>query len=61
LSLREDEKQPSKNRLNVSSYSISKSFDAKTPFKKNDVQQKQFLEDFYFNCQKPSSFTICKK
>jgi hypothetical protein len=25
------------------------------------VQQKQYLEDFFFNCQKSSSFTICWK
>jgi hypothetical protein len=57
--LREDERQPSENKLNVCSNSISTSFDAKEHFKKDDVQQKQYLEDFFFNCQKSSSFTIC--
>ncbi len=59
--MREDEEKPFKNRLNVSSNSISNFFDAKKPFKKGDVQQKQILEIFSFNCQKPSSSIICRK
>jgi len=35
--LREDERQPSKKRTNVSSNSISRFFAAKEPFKKDDV------------------------
>jgi hypothetical protein len=46
--LREDEKQLSRKKPNVSSNSISSFFVAKEPFKKNDVQQKQFLEDLTF-------------
>jgi hypothetical protein len=43
--LKEDERQPSKKRPNVSSNSISSFFIAKGPFKKDDVSQKQILED----------------
>jgi len=43
--LKEDEKQPLKKRPNVSSNSISSFFVAKEPFKKDDVSQKQKLED----------------
>jgi hypothetical protein len=43
--LRGDEKQPSKKRPKVSSNSIISFFVAKKPFKKDDVQQKRFLED----------------
>jgi len=43
--LKEDEKQPSKKKPNVFPNSISSFFVVKKPFKKNDVQQKQFLED----------------
>jgi hypothetical protein len=43
--LKEDERQPSKKRSNVSSNSISLFFATKEPFKKDDVQQKQSLED----------------
>jgi hypothetical protein len=42
--LKEYEKQPSKKRPNISSNSISNFFVTKEPFKKDDVQQKQFLE-----------------
>ncbi len=45
--MKEDEKQPFKNRLNVSSYSISNSFDAKKHLKTDDVQQKYFLGIFF--------------
>jgi hypothetical protein len=48
LSLREDEKQPFKKRSNISSNSISNYFATKEPFKKDDVQQKQFLKDLGF-------------
>jgi hypothetical protein len=43
--LKEYEKQLSKKRPNLSSNSISSFFVTKEPFKKDDVQQKQFLED----------------
>ncbi len=46
--MREDEKQRFKKRSNISSNSISKFFVAKEPFKKDDVQQKQNLEDLGF-------------
>jgi hypothetical protein len=46
--LREDEKQPSKKISNVYSNYIPSFFATKEPFKKNDVQQKQFLEDLTF-------------
>jgi hypothetical protein len=50
--LRGDEKQPSKKRPNVSSNSISNFFVAKKPFKKDDVQQKQILEDLIISIVK---------
>ncbi len=43
--MKEDEKQPSKKKPNISFNSIFIYFVAKEPFKKNDVWQKQFLED----------------
>ncbi len=43
--LRENELQPSKKKPNVSSNSISRLFATKEPFKKDNVQQKQFMED----------------
>ncbi len=43
--LREDERQPSKKKPNIFSNSIFSFFVGKEPFKKDDVQQKQFLED----------------
>jgi hypothetical protein len=46
--LREDERQPFKKRSNISSNSISNFFVTKEPFKKDDVQQKQNLEDLGF-------------
>ncbi len=39
------ERQPFKNRPNVSSYEISKFFSTKLPYKKDEVQHKQFLKD----------------
>jgi hypothetical protein len=43
--LKEDERQPFEKRPNISSNSISSFFATKEPFKKNEVQQKQFLEN----------------
>ncbi len=43
--LREYERQPSKKRPNIFPNSIASFFDVKEPFKKDGVQQKQFLED----------------
>jgi hypothetical protein len=43
--LRQEEKQPSKRRSNISYISISSFVFARKPFKKEDVQQKYFLED----------------
>ncbi len=43
--LKEYKKQLSKKKPNISSNSISSAFVTKEPFKKDDVQQKQFLED----------------
>jgi hypothetical protein len=43
--LKEHEKQPSKKNQNISSNNISKKIVLKEPFKKDDVQQKQFLKD----------------
>jgi hypothetical protein len=37
------ERQPTKKRPNVSNFEISKFFGAKDPFKKDVVQQKEFL------------------
>jgi len=60
--LKEDERQPSKKRPNISSNSICPFFATKEPFKKYEVQQKHFFGKLgSFNCQKPSSFTICGK
>jgi hypothetical protein len=39
------ESRPTKKRPNLSNSEISKFFGAKDPFKKDDVQQKQFLQD----------------
>jgi hypothetical protein len=39
------ERQPIKKRQNVSSSKISKIFSAKLPYKKDEMQQKQFLKD----------------
>ncbi len=46
--MKEDERQPFKKRSNIFSNSISNFFVAKKPFKKDDVQQKQNLEDLGF-------------
>jgi hypothetical protein len=43
--LKENERQPSKKRPNISSNSISSFFATKEPFKKDEVQQKQFFKD----------------
>jgi hypothetical protein len=45
LSFEGNERQPSKKRPNVSFNSISSFFVVKEPFKKDDMQQKQILED----------------
>jgi hypothetical protein len=39
------EKQPKNERTNISSSSISKFFDSKEPFKKDDVEPKIFVEN----------------
>jgi hypothetical protein len=58
--LREEERQPSKKRPNISSSSISSFFLARELFQKKDMQQTFFWGRFeYFICQKPSSFPIC--
>jgi hypothetical protein len=46
--LKEDERQPSKKKPNISSNSICSFFATKEPFKKDEVQQKHFLEDLGF-------------
>ncbi len=43
--LKENERQPSRKKLNIFSNSIFNFFVAKESFKKDDVQQKLFLED----------------
>jgi hypothetical protein len=45
LLTRKKEKQLAKKKANLSGNFISKFFDAKDSFKKDDVQQKEFLED----------------
>jgi hypothetical protein len=46
----------------VSFNSISNFFAKKKPFKKYDLCEKQFFGKIgFFNCQKPSSFTVCGK
>jgi hypothetical protein len=39
------ERQPTKKRQNVSSSKISEFFFTKLPYKKHEMQQKQFLKD----------------
>jgi hypothetical protein len=46
--LKEDERQSSKKKSNVYSNSIFSFSVAKEPFKKEDMQQKKFLEDLIF-------------
>ncbi len=46
--MKEDERQPFKKRSKISSNSISNFFVAKEPFKKDDVQQKQILQNLGF-------------
>jgi hypothetical protein len=41
----EVERQPSKKRQNVSSFEIFEFFFIKFPYKKDEMQRKQFLED----------------
>ncbi len=57
--LREKERQPSKNRPNISSNSIFIFFYKRTFQEKGCVTKTIFEGLGSFNCQKPSSFTIC--
>jgi hypothetical protein len=60
--LRENERQLSKKKPNMFSNSISNFFITQEPFKKYDLQQKQFLENLGFLIVKTHlPFTVCGK
>jgi hypothetical protein len=59
--LREEEKQPSKKRPNISSNSIFSFFCKKTFQERGCATKTKFGRLGSFNCQKPSSFTNCEK